>query len=274
MAFDDGVIRRLRDRLLLYRSATRQGGRKRQWEAIARDIVDADSVPHAFYERETSFKALGEALRRFAAGKQVLTEERAEALAAFLREKRYLTDADLEESDAPVQALLGLSAFFGRDGQDDKAFDPVCGAYVALSTGTTGRQEVRLLRIARHDGQGWTAEETVHLTAGTAPAHDPVALNRFLRVASRATIFHDGWLVPSAPDQAALLVRSRETGQSSLRTLARADGHGLYVIEHDGLGAAPTVTMDNKVQEPAPAQAVLAAWVARHGWHFTRQEER
>src|SRR5688572_16860567 len=93
MHYTDAMIRRLRDRLLRYRNEHRIGGRKRPWYRVAQDIGDAESVSRDFYGREESFDVLGEALRRFAAGLQVPTVARLDAIRAFLIEKNYL-DAD------------------------------------------------------------------------------------------------------------------------------------------------------------------------------------
>src|SRR5690606_37402391 len=86
MEYTDVIIRRLRDRLMRYRTENRIGGRKRPWHRVAQDIADAESVPQSFYNREDNFDVLGEALRRFEAGLQVPSKERLDAIRAFLIE--------------------------------------------------------------------------------------------------------------------------------------------------------------------------------------------
>lgn len=276
MDYTDAIIRRLRDRLLRYRSESRIGGRKRPWNRIAQDIADAESVPRAFYDKEDDFDVLGEALRRFAAATQVPTVERLDAITAFLTEKGYLTREEMEEVEPPVQAILALAQFFGsHDGPNPQAF---CGEFFAARHSANGRNEYRLLTLAMNGNTGMQAEETAHLTAARARTNDPRELRRFFKVAATATIKSDGWLVPVDPRQFLMLVKDRTTGEAELRTLVRAEPDGavrsLYTLQQKGFtpGARRMVLGRPDEGPTATMQDLLADWFAGHAWQYDRQE--
>lgn len=278
MEYGDAIIRRLRDRLLRYRSETRMGGRKRPWHQVALDIADAECVPRSFYDREDDFAVLGEALRRFAAGTQVLSRERLDATTSFLKEKGYVTDADLEQAEAPVQILHGLAAFFG----DGSLPDPqaLCGDYLAARHAPGGRNEYRLLTIALNGSGALEAEEVTHVTTARTHTRHPVELRRFFKVASTAMTRCDGWAVALAGGQALILVRDRLSGAGALRTLFPAgdsdeegSARALHILEH-GPFAPPRgmirIGGDAKGEPALPE--LVAAWAQWNSWRFERQE--
>lgn len=282
MDYSDAIIRRLRDRLLRYRSESRIGGRKRPWNRIAQDVADADSVPRAFYDREDDFDVLGEALRRFGAGLQVLSIERLDAVTAFLSEKGYLSAGDMQEAASPVQLIRSLSEFLG--GGDDGTLpeaDLLCGRFMAERQDSRGRNEYRILAITQNGDRAFQVEETSYVTAMRARSRNPVELRRFFKVASTAETRNDGWLVQGRHRQVLLLVKDRLTGEAELRSVVYAlpsetdDGAGaLYLLRHGELGIPVNKTWVGKTPAPAqpPAADIVAEWAAENSWRFDRQE--
>jgi hypothetical protein len=277
MEYGDAIIRRLRDRLLRYRSETRIGGRKRPWHQVAMAIADAESVPRAFYDKEDDFAVLGEALRRFGAGTQVLSRERLDALSAFLKEKGYLTETDLEQADAPVQVLHGLAAFFGNGSLPDP--QALCGDYLAARHGG-GRNEYRLLTIALNGSGALEAEEVTHVTTARTHARHPVELHRFFKVASTAMTRCDGWAVALAAGPVLILVRDRLSGAGALRTLfpdddgdAQDTARALHILEHGpfSLGRR-TIRIGGEARDEPAIPDLVAAWTQWNSWRFERQE--
>lgn len=194
MDYTDAMIRRLRDRLMRYRTENRIGGRKRPWHRVAQDIADAESVPREFYDREDNFDVLGEALRRFEAGLQVPSRERLDAIRAFLIEKRYLDpDAGAENDDDPrhlfaaVGSLLTGAGRFVAEGQ-------VEGSYLAVRQ-QGGRYDYRIVSVTAAGDDVWTIDDAIYKTAMPARTSNPADLRRILKVASTVTMRSDGWAV-------------------------------------------------------------------------------
>ncbi len=282
MDYTDAIIRRLRDRLIRYRSEGRIGGRKRPWNRIAQDIADADSVPRAFYDKEDDFDVLGEALRRFAAAISVPSVERLDAITAFLIEKGCLSRDELQEADAPAQAIRSLAEFLG--GNDDGPIPDtvlLCGQYLAERRDQRGRNEYRILAIAQDGNKGFQVEEISHTTAMQARTRNPAELRRFFKVAGTSTTRNDGWIVRGRNKQVLVLIKDRLTGAAELRSIVYAvpasDGGtagSLYMLKHGELGLPVRDIPFGKAPapEPPPMTAIMNEWTAMNGWRFDRQE--
>lgn len=238
MDYADATLRRLRDRLIRYRNDVRQNGRKRTWETIANDILDADTVPRSTYDREPSFKVLGEALRRFAAGLQTPTPERLDAIAAFLIEKKFLTRDELDEASNDLAALQLLAGVFqSEDSRISAAFrrNGLIGSYVAVRTTPNRRHEYALLEIGTAGNQGFIVEETIHSTNAASPTQELGALRRFFRVASTGADKGDGVVVESHGGMPMLIMRDRLTRLATVYSVVFAEQPSYQAGEAAGL---------------------------------------
>lgn len=282
MDYSDAIIRRLRDRLLRYRSHTRISGRKRPWNRIAQDVADAESVPRAFYDKEDDFDVLGEALRRFGAATQVPTLERLDAITAFLTEKGYLAADELQEADAPTQLIHSLAQFLGS--RDDGLIPDtvlLCGRFLAEREDRRGRHEYRMLAIAQSGNRDFQVEETSYITAMRARSRHPAELRRFFKVASSAVIRNDGWLVHGRNKQVLILIKDRLTGDAELRSVVYAvpsntdaGADALYLLKHGELGIPVRSTWVGKTPAPdQPSDAdIVTEWATENSLRFDRQE--
>lgn len=282
MEYSAASLRRLRDRLMRYRLERRSTRRQLGWESVAENILNSPAVSGNFYDREESkVKVFAEALRRFAAGSQVLTTERLDALKAFLMDEGFLSEGDLVEATAPMQAILGLDAFFGERSNDVIAGrKALCGSFICVSKDERGRPEYRLLTV-EGDGQSvLSLSETAYITGAETTARDRIKLERFFRRNAIAAIPSDGWLYVSG-GAIIFLMQDRQTGQSTLRSVIFSD-HGelglvdVFVAVNAGLISplTPLIPMHEarKVRSPMNKHSLIGVWAERHVWQFERQE--
>lgn len=280
MEYSDPVLRRLRDRLIRYRSEARTNGRKRPWHRIAMDILDAASVPASFYNKEDSTEVLGEALRRFAAGLQTPTVERLDAVTAFLTEQNYLSGTDLSAALAPQDAARQLAAFFGDvPPRGASARDALCGQFLAVRS-EGGRKKYVLLDVLPVGNSGLQVEETEHSTSATTHARNPTELRRFFRVASMAMEKRDGWMVEAPRGQVIIFIRDRLSGDANVYTVLVDDrepgtarpAQSMHLLRPIPLASgAPIVALGP--QQLADPEAGVPRFVGQMIWQFNRQEE-
>ena len=215
MDYTDAMIRRLRDRLMRYRTENRIRGRKRPWHRVAQDIADADTVPREFYDREDNFDVLGEALRRFEAGLQVPSRERLDAIRIFLIEKRYL-DADGDDETATPQRLIdNVRGFLGGD-QPCALPETALGCFIAEQRRGGRGYVYRVVSIMPAENGTGVFEESIHKTAMAARTRDASELRRFFQVAATATQRRDGWVLAGRNGQLLMLVKDRITGETEI----------------------------------------------------------
>jgi hypothetical protein len=141
MAFTDAQIERLRARLSAYREHEGRNGRARPWKSVLDDILMAETTRHEYPEDGSLPEFREEALRRFAAGTSVLTEDKLEDIRAFLIEKRYLTSCELEEGEWSFASALALSALFSGSGADNALLSCLAGSYAAECPARSGGQK-------------------------------------------------------------------------------------------------------------------------------------
>ncbi|WP_341857969.1 hypothetical protein [Sinorhizobium medicae] len=280
MEYTDPVLRRLRDRLIRYRSEARTNGRKRPWHRVAMDILDAESVSPAYYEKEVSSEILGEALRRFAAGLQTPTVERLDAITAFLTEQHYLNGADLGEAQAPLEAARQLAAFFGEAAPRHLlARDALCGSFLAVRT-DGGRKKYVLLDVSPIGNSAVQVEETEHSTSAVSHSRNPAELRRFLKVASTAMEKRDGWMIEAPRGQVIIFIRDRLNGEANVYTVIADDRepgttslaqnvHLLRPVPVAGGARIVPLTPQAHEQPDSPVPGFLNQMI----WHFCRQEE-
>ncbi|WP_372837477.1 hypothetical protein [Phaeovulum sp.] len=280
MEYTDPVLRRLRDRLIRYRSEARTNGRKRPWHRVAMDILDAESVSPAYNEKEGSSEILGEALRRFAAGLQTPTVERLDAITAFLTEQHYLSKTDLGEAQAPLDAARQLAAFFGEAAPRHlPARDALCGQFLAVRT-DGGRKKYVLLDVSPVGNNALQVEETEHNTSAVTHTRNPAELRRFLKVASTAMEKRDGWMIEAPRGQVIIFIRDRLNGEANVYTVVADDreagganaAHNMHMLRPVPIaGGARIVPLGR--QESAEAETPVPGFLSQMIWHFSRQEE-
>lgn len=280
MEYSDPVLRRLRDRLIRYRSEARTNGRKRPWHRVAMDILDAASVPASFYDKEDSTEVLGEALRRFAAGLQTPTVERLDAITAFLTEQNYLSATDLGTAQAPLDAARQLAAFFGEAApRHSSARDALCGQFLAVRS-DGGRKKYVLLDVSPVGNSGLQVEETEHSTSTLTHSRSPTELRRFFRVASMAMEKRDGWMIEASRGQVIIFIRDRLSGDANVYTVIADDrepgtaspAQSMHLLRPIPFaGGAPIVPLGQ--QQPAQSEATVPRFVGQMIWQFSRQEE-
>lgn len=269
MDYTDAMIRRLRDRLMRYRTENRIGGRKRPWHRVAQDIADAESVPREFYDREDNFDVLGEALRRFEAGLQVPSRERLDAIRAFLIEKRYLDpDNSAEDEDDPRRLFTALDAFLSGSGAKRfVAEDRIEGTYLAVQQ-QGGRYDYRVLSLLPAGGDIWSIEDTIYKTAMPARTTNPAEFRRFLKIASTVKSRNDGWAILAPDGQMVALCADRLTRDRSLTSL---------FLPHPEEGFAEAALMFLAYEQiPAAGEACHEATPVKGGpgvlpWMFAKQ---
>lgn len=221
MEYSGDILERIRAALIEYHAATASDGRKLPWYEIAKHL-HGDFLPASDEDDENltdSYKALAEALRRFAAGSQTPSKARLDAVCGYLKSKSYLTDGDLRPAEPGSSLLYALQAFFGAtaDPAARRSYS-IAGTFHASRKNRSGRTEVSALTI-REDGNGTTIVEdkVLHLTVAPQSTKRD-ALTRLLKRTGGAEWRFDGWLFQSQ-GQACIIV------QDSLR-----QNPGIYTV--------------------------------------------
>ncbi len=211
----------------------------------------------------------------------MLTNERLDALKAFLMDEGFLSAGDLAEAAPPIQAILGLDAFLGEPSKDVIAGrKALCGSSICVSKDERGRPEYRLLTI-EGDGQSiLSMSETAYVTGAETTARDRIKLERFFRRNAIAAIPSDGWLYVSG-GAIIFLMQDRRTGQSTLRSVIFSDHGATGLVDafvavnagHIGpLTAFLPMPDTRQTRTPIDKASLLGMWAERHVWQFERQE--
>lgn len=131
MAFSEDQIRHLRGRLNTYREREGRNGRARPWKSVLDDILMAEVTRHEYPEDGSLPEFREEALRRFAAGTSVLTEDKLEDIAAFLLDCGYLAAAELGEAEDDYPAAIALGSYLGKGQLSTAMLEALAGDYRA-----------------------------------------------------------------------------------------------------------------------------------------------
>ncbi len=289
MTYNDAALRRLRDGLLHYRSANRINGRKRKWERIAEDMLEAPTTSRAYRNDEADYPALGEALRRFAAGGQTLGTARLDVLRAFLESGSYILADDGEDSTLPpglAQAIY--RAFSGGSDPAPSKPDRIEGTFFAVR----GEEKaISFLRIAQQPDGLLSLEESVYELSTKPSSRDPIALRRMARVASLKRVNRDGWVFGFK--STLVLARDRANNTCEHKIIAAKVGyelvgpgnenadrrvHTLIVVDSAKFGpkwtttkaSAPQESIDNRLKF---AETLATTWAVERLWFYERYEE-
>ena len=114
MAFSEGQIDRLRARLCAYRAQAGVNGRMRPWKAVLDDILLSDATAHHYPEDGSLPDFKEEALRRFASGVSVLSEDKLQDIYDFLLDQKYLTEDQLADGIWDYSVALSLAQVFNQ----------------------------------------------------------------------------------------------------------------------------------------------------------------
>lgn len=274
MEYPEAVVRQLRDRLARYHSETRINGRKRSWERVAEDMLDAKSTPPAFVSAEL-YGPLGEALRRFAAGKQVLTAERLDVLRNFLIERGLVVET---QTGIPTQTVRGLHALFAVDeARGDNARKIFEGSFIAVRERADRQCELVVLRIAQNSDAGLALEEEAHIVGSVPSPYELRDLDRFLQIRRRATIRQDGWLLLTAKGQVLVLLQDRLSGEAAFCSIVSWDvgnrsGASFFVFLSQPSLQSSTEIPDalRWAKSPEKLEEGLKLWLASGTRHFKR----
>jgi hypothetical protein len=285
MAYSEAVLYRLRDRLVRYRSEQRTGGRKKKWEVISKEIVNAESVSDGLLTSEPSDRALGEALRRFCAGLQRLSAERLDAVQAFLIEKEYLRPEDLQDAEVPFNIVAALNQYFGvpAEGISERRRPALCGTFESARRDGAGRYEHATLVVAADQEGRIRVEDTLRTVIAPSLPKGEEEPRRLLRVATACTVRWEGWLVETPKRQVFAFVRQADLEEPGLYTVLFDDSHlragepasAMIVLKQtEFAGIHPylkflTVTKQDK---PESVRAGMLSWVDHNTFEYSRQK--
>lgn len=114
MAFSEGQIDRLRARLCAYRAQRGVSGRMRPWKAVLDDILLSDATAHHYPEDGAMPEFKEEALRRFASGASVLSDDKLDDIYDFLVDQKYLAPDQMNEGIWDYSVALSLAQLFNQ----------------------------------------------------------------------------------------------------------------------------------------------------------------
>lgn len=128
----------LRDGIARYRDHEGKNGRPLAWKIVIEEIVMCDNTAHG-YGKDGQFPEFKEeALRRFAQNVSLLTEDKLADIEIFLKEKGYLSDAQMDDCSWSLPAALALSSVFSQHDLPKKHLDGLGGAYEAVFQAESG----------------------------------------------------------------------------------------------------------------------------------------
>ena len=131
MVYTEGQIDRLRLKLCEYRAQKGANGRMRPWKSVIDDILMSDATQHD-YPVDGSFPEFKEeAIRRFAAGSSVPSDDKLEDIYNFLKDQKFLSDDELTNGVWDFTAALSLRNLFGKAATASETLGKVTGNYRA-----------------------------------------------------------------------------------------------------------------------------------------------
>ncbi|MBL4836524.1 MAG: hypothetical protein JKY34_03015 [Kordiimonadaceae bacterium] len=114
MAYTEGQIDRIRSRLCAYRAQQGDGGRARPWKAVLNDILMSEETVHNYPEDGSNPEFKEEALRRFASGTSLPSQDKLEDIQTLLVEARFLSHEALTDGVWDYAIALSLRSLFGE----------------------------------------------------------------------------------------------------------------------------------------------------------------
>ncbi len=129
MAYTDGQIDRLRARLCAYRAQKGENGRMRPWKAVINDILMSEATQHEYPKDGELPEFKEEALRRFAAGTSVPSQDKLEDIYAFLVDKSFLFEEELTTGVWDYNVALSLRSLFGEVARGGNYWQQMSGSY-------------------------------------------------------------------------------------------------------------------------------------------------
>jgi hypothetical protein len=232
--YSDDNLARLRAALIDFHAATHSNGRRRSWSVIAAMIVEAaqhlappeedgdDTWPQNDDDRlplsanDDPYKPFAEALRRFAAGTQVPSIERLDALCELLVAKSFLTRADLQQSGTP-SLLHTFREFFEGGGQEPVA-PLVTGRFAAERRHASGRIELSFMTTGDSQTGPAAIEEYVYNLRQAPQSTKREALVRLLSRTGGSEQRLTGWLFQTTR-QTCLVLQDTLRGESTIHLL-------------------------------------------------------
>lgn len=146
--FTEWQLDKIRVALNSYRFASARNGRPASWECVCDDIKYSEVNIHHYDADDCDQKFKFEALRRFAAGMNVLEKEKLKHTVRYLLHRKFLTLADLEEDDIDLKEMLAAHKYLAMKTKSSKNFiTRVEGVYSACLRNFTGMWETFTLRI-------------------------------------------------------------------------------------------------------------------------------
>ncbi|TCU21830.1 hypothetical protein EV130_110174 [Rhizobium azibense] len=275
MDYSDTALRTIRAALLEFRSATRANGRKRSWHAIA-DELNEDYVASS---DDDAYKALAEALRRFAAGTQTPTGERLDAVCQYLIDRKFLSPVDLKPAATEPLLVRALQEYFGMDDAADSS-PPLAAVFVG-SRKIGARTELSFLKIGAEEEGRFVVEEKLYSLPVAPLSHRRDAIARVLSRHGGSESRYSGWLI-RARGQHCLFTRDDVTKEPSVHLIARLETGGdnqppieLTILKSRDFGNPVAGYASERMRllsrNDDPEQQRLAR-IKEHIWLYRRQE--
>lgn len=269
-------MRTIRAALLEFRSATRANGRKRSWHAIA-DELNEDYVASP---DDDAYKALAEALRRFATGTQTPTPERLDAVCRYLIDRKFLSPVDLKTAATEPLLVRALQEYFGMDGATN-ASPPLAAVFVG-SRKIGPRTELSFLKIGDEEEGRFAVEEKLYSLPVAPLTYRRDAIARVLSRHGGSESRYSGWLI-RARGQHCLFARDDVTKEPSVHLIARLETGGdnqppieLTILKSRDFGTPVAGYASEKMRllsrNDDPEQQRLAR-IKDHIWLYRRQEK-
>jgi len=129
VAYTEGQVDRIRSRLCAYRAQQGDGGRARPWKAVIDDILMSEVTAHQYPEDGSNPEFKEEALRRFAAGTSIPSQDKLEDIQALLTEKKFLSNEALTEGVWDYSMALSLRSLFGEAARGKDFLQALRGNY-------------------------------------------------------------------------------------------------------------------------------------------------
>ncbi|MDT3379628.1 hypothetical protein RNI52_20025 [Labrys neptuniae] len=220
MEYSDDILARIQAALIEYHAATHTNGHKRTWSVIAEQMYNSAIESLGADDDGQSgdpYKALAEALRRFAAGSQTPSKERLDALCAYLKSKSILTDADLRPAEVGSPLVHALTIFFGG-GDESRTVPPLQGRFTASRKLDSGRTELSVVTVRNAGANVPVVEDKLYSLPNPPHSMTREALTRFLKRSGGSEQRYDGWLFHKN-GQTCLVVQDSLRGDPSIYTV-------------------------------------------------------
>lgn len=215
-------MRTVRAALLEFRAVSRVNGFKRPWHAIADEINDG----YIHEPDDFAYKALAEALRRFAAGTQTPSPDRLDAVSQYLIDHKFLSPVDLKPEATEPVLVKALQEYFGAAGDAGPPGPPLAATYIgSRKIGT--RTELSFLKIGTEKDGLFAVEEKLYSLPIAPLSNRHHILARILSRHGGSESRFSGWLI-RARGQHCLFARDAISNEPSVHIIARLEtgGHG------------------------------------------------